>query len=141
MGSPYKWSYGPLLITGFWAPIVGWFGSEFTGVSHGDILGCLPPSRIESLLVMTVPGSGDDSKLYTLPKKTNSSHPKMDGWKMNYHEVHFGMAYFLGRTVSCRECISHEFSRQDGNNRQPSQGAMLVTQNLRSHRVAMASIF
>ena len=44
----------------------------------------------------------------TLPK-TNSSHLKMDGWKMKFP---FGMAYFQGWTVSFREgncCLQLEF--------------------------------
>ena len=37
--------------------------------------------------------------IHTLPE-TNSSHLKMDGWKMSFL---FGMSYFQVRTVSFRE--------------------------------------
>ena len=44
-------------------------------------------------------GAGVGMNPNTLPE-TNSSHPKMDGWKMKFP---FGMAYFQGQTVSFRE--------------------------------------
>ena len=50
--------------------------------------------------------------------ESNSSHLKMDGWKM---KIPFGMAYFQGRTVSFRECnqVYHGFTNRPTVNPHP----------------------